>query len=218
MKSSLKIGDLARRAGVIAKAIRFYERRQVLPPARRGDNRYRLYGAEAVDMLRFVKQATSLGLTLNEIKDIIAIRQGGRPPCPHVHRLLQDKAVELDRKLQDLLEVRRRIRKSLKAWRTVRGQAAVCAHIEQAVVPVRPKAGTLRTRRRGMKQVDLKVSGMTCGACEQRIQTALTRIDGVAQSAADHRAARVRILFDPARTSEDAVRACIERAGYVVAS
>ena len=54
-------------------------------------------------------------------------------------------------------------------------------------------------------------------ACEQRIQIALTRIDGVAQSAADHQAARVRVMFDPARTSEAAVRSCIERAGYVVA-
>ncbi|MGH8511320.1 MAG: MerR family DNA-binding protein [Gammaproteobacteria bacterium] len=40
-------------------------------------------------MLAFVKQATGLGLKLAEIKEIIAIHQGGRPPCTHVHRLLQ---------------------------------------------------------------------------------------------------------------------------------
>ena len=68
-----------------------------------------------------------------------------------------------------------------------------------------------------MEQVDLDVSGVSCGACEQRIEKALTRIDGVVQSAADHRAARVRVMFDPARTSEGAVRSCIERAGYSVA-
>ena len=68
-----------------------------------------------------------------------------------------------------------------------------------------------------MEQVDLRVSGMTCGACEQRIQKAVTRIDGVVQSAADHRAARVRVMFDPARTSESALRSCIERAGYSIA-
>jgi Cu+-exporting ATPase len=67
-----------------------------------------------------------------------------------------------------------------------------------------------------VEQVDLSVSGMTCGACEGRIEKALTRIDGVVQSAADHRAARVRVMFDPARTSESAVRSCIERAGYAV--
>ncbi|MDR7553935.1 MAG: MerR family transcriptional regulator [Armatimonadota bacterium] len=108
---------MARRAGVTAKAIRFYERKGILPPARRAENRYRVYGEDAADMLRFIKQATGLGLTLAEIKDILAIRQGGRPPCTHVHQLLQDKAAELDRKLKDLVDVRERIRRSLAAWR-----------------------------------------------------------------------------------------------------
>ena len=96
MDGGLKIGELARRAGVTAKAIRFYERKRVLPPAKRAANRYRLYDDDAVGMLYFVKQATGLGLTLAEIKEIIAIRRGGRPPCAHVHRLLRDKALELD--------------------------------------------------------------------------------------------------------------------------
>src|SRR6266508_242821 len=102
MNGGLRIGELARRSGVTAKAIRFYERKRVLPEARRAANGYRLYDADAVDMLGFVKQATGLGLTLTEIKDIIAIRRGGRPPCTHVHQLLREKVEELDRKLKDL--------------------------------------------------------------------------------------------------------------------
>jgi MerR family copper efflux transcriptional regulator len=116
MTGGLKIGELAQRAGVTAKAIRFYERKRVLPPATRAANGYRLYGDEAVEMLRFVKQAAGLGLTLAEIRDIIGIRQGGRPPCTHVQQLLRDKADELDRKLKDLVDVRQRIRRSLTAW------------------------------------------------------------------------------------------------------
>lgn len=131
MDGGLKIGELARRAGVTAKAIRFYERTRVLPPPKRAANRYRLYDDDAGGMLSFVKQATGLGLTLGEIKEIIAIRRGGRPPCAHVHRLLRDKADELDRKLKDLLDLRRRIRRSLMAWRPRPGvAAAVCPHIE----------------------------------------------------------------------------------------
>jgi len=132
MVGGLRIGDLARQAGVTAKAIRFYERKRVLPPARRAANGYRVYGDDSVEMLSFIKQATGLGLTLAEIKEIIAIRQGGRPPCAHVHRLLGEKAVELDRKLKDLLDVRRRIRQSLNAWSDAPGgRAVVCAHIER---------------------------------------------------------------------------------------
>ena len=131
MEGGLKIGELAQRAGMTAKAIRFYEARRVLPPPTRGANGYRLYGQGALELLTFVKQATGLGLTLAEIRDIIVIRQGGRPPCGHVHRLLQDKARELDRKLRALVEMRRRIRRSLAAWkRAPAGTSVVCPHIE----------------------------------------------------------------------------------------
>ena len=131
MTSGLKIGEVAHRSGVTAKAIRFYERKRILPVPKRAANRYRLYGDDAVGMLVFIKQATGLGLTLAEIKEIVAIRRGGRPPCAHVHRLLRDKAAELDHKLKDLLELRRRIRLSLAAWKE-RPVAAttVCPHIE----------------------------------------------------------------------------------------
>jgi DNA-binding transcriptional MerR regulator len=143
MDGGLKIGELARSAGVTAKAIRFYERKRILPPARRATNRYRLYDQDAIDMLRFIKQASSLGLTLAEIKDIIMIRQGGRPPRTHVHRLLRDKAAELDRKLKDLLDVRRRIDHSLRAWnRQPPTRGTVCPHIDTP-------AGRGRRRRTG---------------------------------------------------------------------
>ena len=131
MDAHLKIGELARQAGVTAKAIRFYETARVIPPPARGANGYRLYGRDAVDTLRFITQAAGLGLTLAEIREIIAIRQGGRPLCRHVHGLLKEKADELDRKLKDLLELRRRVRQSLAAWkRAPSGKAAVCPHIE----------------------------------------------------------------------------------------
>ena len=67
-----------------------------------------------------------------------------------------------------------------------------------------------------MEQVELHVKGMSCGACEQRIQRALAQINGVVRSAADHRAARVKVVFDPARTSTETVRARITDAGYEV--
>jgi MerR family copper efflux transcriptional regulator len=138
MQGLLRIGELARRTGVTAKAIRFYEAKRVLPAPTRGANGYRLYGGEALEMLQFITRAVGLGLTLAEIKEIIAIRQGGRPPCAHVHQLLRAKATELDRKLADLLEVRRRVRQSLAAWRRAPARtAAVCPHIESGTVAPR---------------------------------------------------------------------------------
>jgi hypothetical protein len=57
MTGGLTIGELALRAGVTTKTIRFDERKGILPPPRRAANRYRVYGDEAVDRLRFVKRA-----------------------------------------------------------------------------------------------------------------------------------------------------------------
>ncbi|HEU4369241.1 MAG TPA: MerR family transcriptional regulator [Methylomirabilota bacterium] len=133
MDDGLTIGELARRAEVTAKAIRFYERTQVLPPARRAANRYRLYDDDAIAMLHFVKQASGLGLTLAEIREIIAIRRAGRPPCAHTQRLLRDKAAALDHKFEHLLDLRRRIRGILLGWKRRPGAtAAVCPHIESS--------------------------------------------------------------------------------------
>jgi copper chaperone CopZ len=67
-----------------------------------------------------------------------------------------------------------------------------------------------------MKELELKVSGMTCTGCEQRIAKALSRLEGVLRSTANHQTGQVRVVFDAARTSEGAVRSTIEQAGYEV--
>jgi len=101
-----------------------------------------------MDMLRFIKQAQGLGLTLAEIREIVAIRQGGRPPCSHVYQLLRQKAAELDRKLRDLVLLRRRVHQSLAAWgRQPVGKAAVCPHIEAPMGTSRSRQSE-RTRKR----------------------------------------------------------------------
>ena len=127
-----RIGEVAARVGLNPKTLRFYEAMGLLPIPSRGENGYRLYPPETVDLLGFIKAAQGLGLTLAEIKEIITIRRAGRPPCIHVRDLLEAKGKELDRKLKDLMALRRRIRQSLAAWGTRRaGQAAVCPHIER---------------------------------------------------------------------------------------
>jgi DNA-binding transcriptional MerR regulator len=129
----LFIGEVAARAGVNPKTIRYYEALGLLPLPVREANGYRRYSPEAVRLISFVKQAQGLGFTLEEIKEILTIRRRGEVPCVHVRSLLQAKAAELDRKLEDLMALRRRIRQSLAAWGRQRAKgAAVCPHIEAA--------------------------------------------------------------------------------------
>jgi len=68
-----------------------------------------------------------------------------------------------------------------------------------------------------MQQMTLRVIGMSCEGCEDRIKTALNRVDGIRFASADHESERVRVAFDPAVTSSESVTECIEKAGYKVA-
>ena len=67
-----------------------------------------------------------------------------------------------------------------------------------------------------MEQLVLQVEGMTCTACENRIQRALGQLEGVRQARADHQAGEVRVVVDPAKTLEEAIRARITQSGYAV--
>lgn len=129
--SRLRIGEVAARAGLNPKTLRYYEALGVLPSPSREPNGYRRYSQETVDLLTFIRQAQGLGFTLDEIKEILAIRRRGAVPCTHVRSLLRQKAADLDRKLADLVVLRRRIRRSLARWgRWPRRKARVCPHIE----------------------------------------------------------------------------------------
>ena len=114
MESLLRIGELAARTGVTAKTIRFYEVAGVVPPPVRSANGYRRYRQDAVDLLRFVTQARELDLTLAEIKELVAVRRRGEVPCSHVYELLNEKARELERKLNDVTALRRALRRSAR--------------------------------------------------------------------------------------------------------
>lgn len=78
MSDQLTIGELAKLAGVTTKTIRYYEKIDLLPPAERGDNRYRYYEEIHLHQLKFIRRAQKLGLTLTEIGDLIGLARDVR--------------------------------------------------------------------------------------------------------------------------------------------
>ncbi len=96
------IGELARRTGVNPKTIRYYEEAGVLPPAARSPSRYRQYGDADVERLEFIRNARALGVTLDEIKEVLAFRDRGVAPCPYVLRLLDAKVKEMQGRIRGL--------------------------------------------------------------------------------------------------------------------
>ena len=98
----MRIGELARRAGVTTKALRFYEQAGVLPlPVRTGSG-YRDYDETALARLGFVRAAQAAGLTLAEIRTVIKVREDQGPPCAHVTALLDRHAAALDERIAEL--------------------------------------------------------------------------------------------------------------------
>lgn len=78
----MRTGELAERAGISAEAIRYYERVGVLTPPARTASGYRDYDEVALDRLSFVRAAQAVGLTLGQIREVVAFRDwGGAPLC-----------------------------------------------------------------------------------------------------------------------------------------
>ena len=67
-----------------------------------------------------------------------------------------------------------------------------------------------------MKELRLMVNGMDCTSCERRLENAVSRLDGIARSRADHQAGTLSVVLDPAKVEEEAIRATIEKAGFGV--
>ncbi len=106
VKRQMRIGELASRSGVAAKTIRYYEDIGLVPLPRRSPSGYRDYGESAVDRLAFIRASQAAGLTLGQIRSILALRDVGETPCGHVANLLQSRAAELNRRIGELTALR----------------------------------------------------------------------------------------------------------------
>jgi len=105
--ATYQIGELAARSGITPDALRYYERLGLLQAPRRTRGGFRVYSADTLDRLRFIKQAQTVGLTLHEIGELVGYQdQGGLKRCRQVRDLLKAKLADLQAKLTELGEFR----------------------------------------------------------------------------------------------------------------
>src|SRR5262245_52483459 len=92
----LTIGVIARQAHVRIETLRYYERMGlVTPPPRNGAN-YRLYPAETVRRVQFIKRAQELGFSLKEITELLALRATPETPCADIRTRALDKITAIE--------------------------------------------------------------------------------------------------------------------------
>jgi MerR family transcriptional regulator, copper efflux regulator len=106
----MRIGALAVGSGTTAKTIRFYEQAGLLPAPPRTPAGYRDYPPETTARLSFIRSAQSAGLSLAEIRAVLAIRDHGEPPCAHVTGLLRGHLAETEQRLAELTATRAMLR------------------------------------------------------------------------------------------------------------
>lgn len=154
MANSHFIGDVAKRVDLSVKTIRYYESLGLLTEAARSEAGYRLYGEGDVERLRFIKGAKALGLSLSDIKEVLAIWGGGERPCGHVQQLLAEKVQEVSRRIEELTTFRDALQAYLTGIDTAPAAEEVpCQHIAGAAagawVLTPPETGLAPTERKG---------------------------------------------------------------------
>ncbi len=128
----MRIGELAARTGVATKTIRYYEDIGVMPTPMRNPSGYRDYADDATIRLGFVRAAQSAGLTLGEIREVLAFRDRGETPCSHVTQLIEEHAAVLGERIAGLEAMRRDLEGLARRARrapTIAGREAAFCHI-----------------------------------------------------------------------------------------
>ncbi len=116
-KAEFPIGALARESGVKIETIRYYERIGVMPKPARSAGGYRLYAADHLKRLTFIRRGRELGFSLNELRNLLRLVDGHDYTCAEVRALTLQHVAVIRRKISDL----RRLEK------TMTGIAAQCS-------------------------------------------------------------------------------------------
>ncbi len=138
MRNGMRVGELAAHFGLNPKTIRYYEEIGLLPRAGRSASGYRLYTQRDVERVGFIRRAKMLGLSLDEIRNILSVQQTGSPPCGQVLDLIDLKISTIDQRMADLVAFRTELATLRAVWtdedervRRAATPACICPIIEQ---------------------------------------------------------------------------------------
>lgn len=107
----MNIGQLARQAGVPVDTVRYYERQQLLPTARRSAGGYRVFGDTDLTRLQFIRRAKALGFTLDEIAHLLRLSDQRGDDMARVRHTAADKLTDIEQRIEEL----QRMHAALKA-------------------------------------------------------------------------------------------------------
>lgn len=142
-EKNLQIGEVAAMSELPIKTIRYYEEQNLLTPTvSRSKSNYRLFEASVVQRLAFIKRSQSLGLSLREIRDILAVHDQGQLPCEDVKQNLQKKVQQVTEQIEALQLLRSELQGLLSGWQdhpsAEIAARTICPNLEVDIAPKQP--------------------------------------------------------------------------------
>ena len=132
----MRIGELADDVAITTEAVRYYEKVGLLAAPTRTPSGYRDYNYQALERLRFIRTAQTVGFTLGEIGEILELRDNGETPCDHVRQLIAKHAADLQHRIQDLQAIQTDLhRLAAVAAATQTSAATTHCHILESASP-----------------------------------------------------------------------------------
>ncbi len=144
----MKIGELAQSAGIGVETVRFYEREGVLPEPARTSGNYRVYTAEHVDRLAFIRHCRSLDMTLDEIRVLLKFKDAPHEECDEVNSLLDAHIGHVAHRIRELKALERELRQLQTTCGQAR-EAKDCGILEGLAKTARQSKGS-DMRRSGL--------------------------------------------------------------------
>ncbi len=131
-KGLLKIGEVAIQSGVPIKTIRYYEQIGLVKTAERTEGKFRLFEVGIITRLVFIKRLQSLGFSLQEIGECLAIYDRGNIPCDRIQEKLEQQVTKIDRRIVELKRLRQELTDLLQHWSTSldKKPGTICPNLE----------------------------------------------------------------------------------------
>ncbi len=106
----MKIGDLAKRSGLQAGTIRYYEKAGLMPAPGRNNSNYRHYAESHVERLRFIQHCRSLDMSLDEIRLLLDYRDSPDASCSKVNALIDEHICHVTQRINELKLLEKQLR------------------------------------------------------------------------------------------------------------
>ncbi|MDZ7965091.1 MAG: heavy metal-responsive transcriptional regulator [Nostoc sp. DedSLP03] len=129
-KKLLLIGQVTDLTGIPIRTIRYYESLGLINSLRRTEGGFRQFSLDVLTRLAFIKRAQNLGLSLEEIGSILQVYDQGQTPCGGIKEKLEEKVLQIDRQIDQLLTLRSEIKGLLSGWKNISD------HHEKTICPI----------------------------------------------------------------------------------